>query len=1515
MFSLARLTATKSLLGATALAALLALSPVHAQAASDIFAPGKPIITGFPGVVIADEMPDGSDELDYTFIDLEGHSLAIQDLLPDAPPEGQLIDTPTLFGVTAADVGLVYGVTFDNAPDTTGADAPNIYVAATSAYGLYLVNPDADGNPVRTRTGDPEAEFMSGQWGGAGGDTGYPGSIWKIDGETGEVSLFTTIAVNSGASLGDIAFDPDSQQFFVSDLDTGLIYRLADDGTIMDTFDHGVDGRPAHELDPVEDDGAEMDITDAAFNSEDPSTWGFTQPERKVQALAPWNGRLYYTAQMQVFSVRINDDGSFGSVRWELDVTDLPSANDLKNIVFDSKGRMILAQRGNNTGAFDYMALVEAGTSSVVRYEREFPDDETTPGIWTPEADSYAIGVAAEGMNASGGLAMGYGFDVETEAFDGALGTTLWATGDSLRDNADLDPPLDGPAYVAGLQGVPRSWVRPLNDPPTLSAFTDFDGNTEDDQAGLAGHVGDVAMWLVSDGVPTLDPDEPIDLPPDDYEPSPEANLSLEKWSSPFDCFDVAAEWWCKFTIRVENTGDVPYWGPISIVDHLPANNPGASLHFWPSPTWSCGPTGPTSAECSRGPVLLFPGDGVTLNEIVKLPKALVDYCHLVNAASINWPFGLHDDDPSDDFDIGVASIAAPACVPPGGGSDLLLTKSAFPNCFDIGTEWACHYVVNVQNVGPGNFTGPITVEDTLAVNAPMTVGGPWTCGQVGPVLTCNINAPPVNVPPGWSSAFVVTATIDKAGVPPLCDLDNRANIAFPVGGPSNFDATNDFDDASAFIPDPGCFVPAPVTDIEIKKQAQGCGPFGPDWICEWKLTVKNVGPNLYFDPLHFEDTSIFAALNTLPGAAPFCVGGPGVVDCDIPLAFMPPGVPFTYTFYTGYIDGPDVCSANNTATVIFPNPGSPQNPNGNDSSTVGQAIPNPACAGLPVLNIKKTAKGCDPDPSSPDWLCVFDIKVKNLGGVPQPGPITFRDFNDKPTTFNSPACVPAGVGQWDCTRAAALNPLATWTVQATTRVDPNGVTLADCNVINTVIITNPASWSPGHFSQAEQKVPQLFINLGPGPFYVYCDPPSLKLEKTATKTVESGDGYDATFRIKATSTGPDPYVGTVELDEILPDGTEYVSSSWPCAPTTGNDLHCSSPHKVLPVGSYTAMTITIHIPEDVAKSAKCQVVNTVNAAISAEVLHSDEGAQYTASAAAKLPADVCREEPEPQQCEVNQQMPNGDCCEGDEVWNGRQCAPPKDEEPEEKTCPRDSVLNNAGECVCKRGTEGEPGECEEIVEEPTCPRDSVLNNAGECVCKRGTEGEPGDCEEIVEEPTCPRDSVLNNNGECVCKRGTEGEPGDCEPIVEEPTCPKDSVLNNRGDCVCKRGTEGEPGDCEPIVEEPTCPKDSVLNNRGDCVCKRGTVGEPGECQPEIVIQICPDDSVLNNALQCVCKRGTTGEPGNCQAPEPEPEQKTCPKDSVLNRQGECVCRKGTEGEPGKCQVVLNLDLGTIKVF
>ena len=98
---------------------------------------------------------------------------------------------------------------------------------------------------------------MNGQF----GPGGSAGSIWQIDGTTGEISEFARLPGNSGAGVGDVVFDAASRQFFATDLDNGMIYRISEDGTIIDSFDHGVTGRANAGLDSVADDGSLLDIT------------------------------------------------------------------------------------------------------------------------------------------------------------------------------------------------------------------------------------------------------------------------------------------------------------------------------------------------------------------------------------------------------------------------------------------------------------------------------------------------------------------------------------------------------------------------------------------------------------------------------------------------------------------------------------------------------------------------------------------------------------------------------------------------------------------------------------------------------------------------------------------------------------------------------------------------------------------------------------------------------------------------------------------------------------------------------------------------------------------------------------------------------------------------------------------------------------------------------------------------------------------------------------------------------
>ena len=489
---------------------MLVLGGLTAATAQDsprgILGLGNAVVTGFSGVrPPAAPLAPGLDALDKTLIDIDGPSLRVIDLNnPGGPPRGQVMTAPKPFTVSARQIGQVFAVTHDDAMP------PNIYITATSGYGLPIVaaQPDADGTPRRLRRGEPGARFMPGLFGPAAAGGG-PGSIWKIDGRTGAISLFANIP-NSGAGLGDIAFDAAHRQFFVSDRASGLIHRIGLDGALRDTFDHGTAGRAAVGLAPVPDrPQSRLDIQSPAFDPGNPQSWNYPAPARRVFGLAVRQLRLFYALAEgpQVWSVALNPDGSFGSnVTWELSVPAGPKPSEIASILFDASGQIYLAERGAPTGGYDFNALAEPGESRVLRFRPRRPDDPPGPGLWYPVPEEYAIGFPSGFRNGNGGIAIGYGYDAGGNINRGTCGGTLWATGEQLRNERALVQRLQpgGPLIVDGLQANAIDLVRPQNTPPFESYYVDYDDRFDD--AAARGHLGDVDVWQVCQAIALAPP-------------------------------------------------------------------------------------------------------------------------------------------------------------------------------------------------------------------------------------------------------------------------------------------------------------------------------------------------------------------------------------------------------------------------------------------------------------------------------------------------------------------------------------------------------------------------------------------------------------------------------------------------------------------------------------------------------------------------------------------------------------------------------------------------------------------------------------------------------------------------------------------------------------------------------------------------------------------------------------------------------------------------------------------------
>lgn len=465
---------------------------------SGIIKPGDAAATGFSGVTYPPKVRPGEDPLAQTFIDFNGATLRIFDLQNmGGMAHGQLVSVPKPFIANAAQLGQVFGVALDNQVP------PNIYVAASSAYGLPVVRMDSNGLLVHVRTGGPGAQFMPGLWGppAAGGG---PGSIWKIDAATGAISLFANVVpgnrANSGAALGGLAYDPDSDTLFAVDRESGLIHRFSLRGEEIGRFDHGLAGRQAAGLPPVAFDPSRwLNIADPAFDSANPDTWNYAAPERRIFGIGIRAGRLYYSvaAGLQVWSSAITPNGLADPVL-ELALPPGSGPSEISKITFDELGRMFLAERPASTGAFDFHELAIAGTGRVLRYQIV---DRTPDGrrVWQPLPDEYAIGFPQRLQNGNGGVAIGYSYRNGGELDRGTCGGFLWSSGERLRSSADPAQAQllarGGPFNVDGLQGNGIGLVRPANAPPLASYFIDADDRF--DEAPTSGHSGDLAIWRV----------------------------------------------------------------------------------------------------------------------------------------------------------------------------------------------------------------------------------------------------------------------------------------------------------------------------------------------------------------------------------------------------------------------------------------------------------------------------------------------------------------------------------------------------------------------------------------------------------------------------------------------------------------------------------------------------------------------------------------------------------------------------------------------------------------------------------------------------------------------------------------------------------------------------------------------------------------------------------------------------------------------------------------------------------
>jgi hypothetical protein len=272
---------------------------------------------------------------------------------------------------TAANMGSIFGVTLD----TQG----NIYVAHSTCYFLDLV--------------------------GTAGD----GAVYRIDASTSAVSTFATLP-NSGPGLGNLCYDCENGQFFVSNMDDGMIYRLNSVGAILSTFDFGAADNPSDFYAPLGD---------------------------RIWAVQKHNDRLYFgvwiendgntsaSQNNEVWSIALNGAGDFsGTAKFELSLPNNNGghSNPISDMRFTQSGSLLVAERGMSSET-----IPSAHNARLMEFV-------CAGGAWAPSSNNFGVGVSS-GNNSAGGV----------DVSPGECGR-VYVTGDALQFSPDV---------IYGTQGLP----------------------------------------------------------------------------------------------------------------------------------------------------------------------------------------------------------------------------------------------------------------------------------------------------------------------------------------------------------------------------------------------------------------------------------------------------------------------------------------------------------------------------------------------------------------------------------------------------------------------------------------------------------------------------------------------------------------------------------------------------------------------------------------------------------------------------------------------------------------------------------------------------------------------------------------------------------------------------------------------------------------------------------------------------------------------------------------------------
>ncbi|MGH6734908.1 MAG: hypothetical protein ACRECX_02350 [Methyloceanibacter sp.] len=1515
--------------GLSLLVAALALPPqkVLAQGAIE---PGEAVVTGFSGT----SQQDGRK-----VIDIDGAVGSIVDLRrPSAAPLGaNWKDVPQHTAVTAGQVGQVFGVTLDD------ADPPNIYMTATSAFGLHR-NPD-------------NTDWMAGMW---GAPDGGPGTVWKLDAANNyQPETFADIKLdgrtNTGAALGNIAFDRWNKQFYVSDLETGMIYRLrASDGADLGHYDHGVDGRavffdlagsglsqgefrslPTVPFDPAS--AAKVADCPSGDFSRTPSCWNFADFRRRVWGVgvrrdpATEQVRLHYAVwgsqgfgnpdyaageddqRNSIWSVRIKEDGTFDttSARREFFLPDFfrsPEAiaragrsHPVADIAFPASGdqdAMLLAERGGvrNLGLAAEDAFAYPHEARVLRYEL------TDQGFWRG-AGRYDVGYYDRSEagppylrgSAAGGVSFGMGYDDGWNINPAKPDAFVWMTGDGLcsPQGACFDPEANDHTNAAPVDGLEGRAARPYEALEPVTAFQPYPAPG------------------------------PITPPT-----GPDQSFIIELGAGAPDQSD---------STRI---------GDVVVYQTIPAEGlPGEAI---PPVEW----------PVAEAPVEPYPGAPPEGWDPAPLPPD-------------GWP------EPP----------------PPLLETNLAIEKTGPALCQEGVT---CVYAVKITNLGAVPYVGPLAVNDTMPDDAALVAASAgWNCAVAAPVVSC-VTAGPALLNVATSATLTLTILL-----PADVAEDHVKNCAgidwFEMG---TDDGPGDGDDYDC--------VETPVIDgFDLGLQKDGPPQCSEAANCLFGVTITNHGPG--------EFNGVLAVHDTLPAGASLlanqlgwsCVQTDGDVHCTSEVLTLPAAAVEAFGLLIHLPDGIAGAPVENCALIDWAAMGA--------DDGAADAHVDEDCHSVDVIDgagfFDLTVTKAGPAHCDGGGNCDYAITVTNNGPDDYAGEVVIRDT---PPAGSAYVGVSAG---WVCGAVVPIDCSLLGGPHVLQPGDSHSLTLTiqlpmpPPDVVGNCITLQ---WgAPG--MPPDDNLPPGALDAVDGE----CIPTALDagfdVEIAKTGPSECYEGGICEYSVSLTNHGPQWTAGVLSFIDALPAGAtlEAALGGWLCQPGPAADsVRCDLvliPE--LPAGTIKTVTLQVRLPDPVAGDTvtncatmewsessfgpmfytgdddpatdgpacvdtpvlaadlapfggtTCKLGETCSLDVSIEnrggklfkgsaglkgtldpavsiesikSLTSGMTCNVTGNGAYECRADELSLKPgDAAKLELSVAIPGDFPHERivhrkEMLWpdshvkdakpeNDRHTSTIMIEQPEEPEAPPPQcdegwleVDPGKAEGLRAEGWEikevtrgGKTILCAKAPPPPECVGGSIVGR--DCVCPKGTEREkigPNAyrCVDLPPPITCTGGTI--KNGECVCPNGYERkEVGDhayrCVKLPPPTTCEGGTVKN--GECLCPNGYERKKvGDyayrCVKLPPPITCKGGRV--DGGACYCPKGTERKQTGPNAYECVKLPPPITCKGGRVDggvCYCPKGTerkqTG-PNAYECVKPPPPI-TCKGGRVDG--GVCYCPKGTE--------------------